>query len=559
LYKNSKKWRIVNNMIAGQQPIIILREGTTRETGKNARMNNIIAVVAISDIAKSTLGPRGMDKMLVDSTGDVTITNDGATILKEMDVEHPAAKMIIEVAKSQDQECGDGTTTAVILTGELLKNANELIDKKIHPTTINEGYKIAAEKAIETLRKIAIPINADDKITLYNISITAMSSKGHVKSKKLLAEVVVDAVTSIIEKKDEKIVVDLDNIQIQKQPGSTIEDTEIVKGLILDKEPVHKEIPKHIKNAKIALIKQAIEIKKTEVEARIQIRNPSQLQAFLDEEERMIQKMVDKVQESGANVLICQKGIDDIAQYLLTKHSIYATHNVKEGDMKKLSKATGGKIVSYIEELTSKDLGYAGVVEEKKYGDDTFTFIRDCKNPKAVSILLRGGTEYFVDELERAVHDSLSVVRLALEDREVTIGGGASAMEISMTLKNYAPSVGGRQQMAIEAFAEAIEIIPKTLSKNAGLDPIDILLQLKNQHKKGKTYDGLNVMTGKVENMLKNNIIEPLCLGIQEIQAAFEASTMILRIDDVIASKGGGRGMPSGPSAGSMGGDMDDY
>jgi archaeal chaperonin len=543
-------------MLTGQQPIIILKEGTTREKGKNARSNNIMAAIAISDAAKSTLGPKGMDKMLVDSTGDVVITNDGATLLKEMDVEHPAAKMIIEVAKSQDQECGDGTTSAVILTGELLKQANELLDQHIHPTVINAGYKLAAEKAIQTLKKNAIPIKSNDKETLHHISKTAMSSKGSSESKNILADVVVEAITSIADKTDGKITVDLDNIQIQKQHGESIDATEIIKGIILDKEPIHQGMPKQVKNAKIALVNQAFEVKKTEVDARIQIQDPSQLQAFLDEEERMIRRMVEKVQESGANVLICQKGIDDIAQYLLAKKGIYAVSRAKDSDMVKLGKATNAKIVSYVEEITNKHLGFAGTVEEQKIGNDKFTIVTDCKNPKAVSILLRGGTEHVVDELERAIHDSLSVVKAAIEDAKMMVGAGASATEIAMALRDYAPSVGGREQMAIEAYAEAIEIIPKTLSANAGIDPIDIMLDLRNHHKKGEKYAGINVMTGKVEDMLKNHVIEPLRLGIQEVQAATEAATMILRIDDVIASKGF---KPSVPHAGGGMDDMDDY
>jgi thermosome len=543
-------------MLAGQQPIIILKEGTIREKGKNARISNITAAVAIADAAKSTLGPKGMDKMLVDSTGDVVITNDGATILKEIDVEHPAAKMIIEVAKSQDQECGDGTTTAVIITGELLKNAEKLLEKNIHPTVINAGYQLAANKAIETLKKIAISIIADDKQTLKYISITAMSSKGSMESKEQLADVIVDAVTSIKEQINGKIICDLDNIQIQKQQGAAIDASELVKGIILDKEPIHEQMPKKVKNAKIALINQAFEVKKTEIDARIQIQDPSQLQAFLDEEERMIRRMVQKVIDSGANVLLCQKGIDDIAQYLLAKKGIFAVRRLKESDMVKLSKATGAKIVSFVDELSDKDLGNAGGVEERKFGDDTFTFITDCKNPKAVSILLRGGTEHVVDELERAVHDSLSVVKVALEDAKMTVGAGSAATEISMALRNYSPSVGGRQQMAIESFADSIDMIPKTLASNAGLDPIDIMLELRSQHKKGKINTGINVLTGKVENMFKNHVIEPLRLGIQEIQAAAEAATMILRIDDVIASKGAGSMPPSRP--GGMD-DMDDY
>ncbi len=538
-------------MMAGQQPIIILKEGTTRERGKGAQANNIMAALAISNAVKSTLGPKGMDKMLVDSMGDVVVTNDGATILKEIDVEHPAAKMIVEVAKSQDEECGDGTTTAVILTGELLKRAGELLDQNIHPTVICGGFKIAAGKAIETLNKIAMPIKPGDKKTLRDIAMTSMASKGASSSKELLADIVVDAVVDIAEKINDKTYVDLDNIQIQKKQGGGIANTEIISGIILDKERVHEGMPKHIKNAKIALINAALEVKKTEVTARIQIQDPTQLQAFLDEEEGMIRKMVEKVKKSGANVLICQKGIDDIAQHFLAKEGIYTVRRIKKSDMEKLSKATGAKIVANLDGLTSKDLGHAGNVEEKKIGDDKMTFVTDCKNPKAVSILIRGTTDHIVDELERGLHDALSVVKVALEDGKMTAGGGSTAIAIAMALRDHAPSVGGREQMAIEAFANAIEIVPKTLSENAGLDPIDMLLEIRSEHKKGNRYTGINVLGGKVDDMLKNKVIEPLRVSLQEIQAASEAAVMILRIDDVIAAKGGG-GMP--PPAGAEGG-----
>ena len=534
--------------MTGQQPIIVLKEGTKRERGKGAQSNNIMAAVAISDAVKSTLGPKGMDKMLVDSMGDVVVTNDGATILKEIDVEHPAAKMIVEVAKSQDEECGDGTTSAVVLTGELLKHAGELLDQNIHPTVICGGYKLAAEKAKEILKELAIDIKPNDKKTLKNIAMTAMASKGASGSKELLADVVVDAATSVAEKINGKTVVDLDNVQIQKQQGGSIEETEIIKGVILDKERVHDGMPKLVKNAKIALVNAAFEVKKTEVDARIQIQDPTQLQAFLDEEEAMLKKMVDKVKKSGANVLICQKGIDDIAQHFLAKEGIYAVRRAKKSDMEKLAKATGGRIVANLDDLAAKDLGHADLVEERKYGDDKLTFVTGCKNPKAVSILIRGGTEHIVDELERALHDALSVVKVALEDGKMTAGGGAAATAIAMALRDYAPSVGGREQMAIEAFANAIEVIPKTLSENAGLDPIDMMLEIRNAHKKGKKYAGINVFEGKVDDMLKNNVIEPLRVSMQEIDASSEAATMILRIDDVIAAKGtSGSTPPGGP------------
>jgi thermosome len=544
-------------MMLGNQPIIILKEGTKREKGKGARSNNVMAALAISDAVKSTLGPKGMDKMLVDSMGDVVVTNDGATILKEIDVEHPAAKMIAEVAKSQDEECGDGTTTAVILTGELLKYSSELLEQNVHPTVITRGFKLASEKAIDMLNHGAISIKKDDKQILRKIAMTSMSSKGGAgPAKDLLANVVVDAITSVAEEINGKITVDMDNIQIQKQKGGTIEDTEIIKGIILDKERVHEGMPKQVKNAKIALVNVALEVKKTEVNARIQINDPTQLQAFLNEEETMIKKMVDKVVKSGANVLICEKGIDDIAQYLLAKHYIYTVRRAKESDMEKLSKATGGKIVANLDDLTSNDLGFAGLVEERKFGDDKLTFIMNCKNPKAVSLLLRGGTEHVVGELERGLHDGLFVVKVALEDGKMTVGGGASAIELSMALRDYAPSVGGREQMAIEAFAHALEVVPKTLSENAGLDPINMMLEMRRLHKKGNKYAGINVFNGKVEDMLKNDVIEPLRLGIHEIQTATEAATIILRIDDVIASKST-KSMP-GPSGG-RGEDLDEY
>jgi thermosome len=543
-------------MMTGQQPIIILKEGTKREKGKGAQSNNIMAARAISDAVKSTLGPKGMDKMLVDSMGDVVVTNDGATILKEIDVEHPAAKMIVEVAKSQDEECGDGTTSAVVLTGELLKYAGELLDQNIHPTVICGGYKLAADRAKSVLQKLSIDIKPGDKKTLKNIAMTSMASKGASAEKDTLAEVVVDAVTRVAEKIDGKTYVDLDNIQIQKKQGGGMANTEIITGIILDKERVHDGMPKQVKSAKIALVNAALEVKKTEVDARIQIQDPSQLQAFLNEEEGMLKKMVNLVKKSGANVLVCQKGIDDIAQHYLAKEGIYSVRRAKKSDMEKLSKATSAKIVANLEGLTSKDLGHAGLVEEKKIGDDKMTFVTQCKNPKAVSILIRGTTEHVVDELERGLHDALSVVKVALEDGKMTAGGGAAATAIAMALRDYAPSVGGREQMAIEAFANAIEIVPKTLSENAGLDPIDMMLEVRSAHKKGKKFAGINVLAGKVDDMLKNNVIEPLRVSMQEIEASSEAATMILRIDDVIASKGGGAPAmpPGGMPPGGMGG-----
>ena len=541
-------------MMSGQQPIIILKEGTKREKGKGAQSNNIMAALAISDAVKSTLGPKGMDKMLVDSMGDVVVTNDGATILKEIDVEHPAAKMIVEVAKSQDEECGDGTTSAVVLTGELLKQAGELLEQNIHPTVVCGGYKLAADKAKEILNKMAMPIKPNDKKTLIDIAKTSMASKGASGEKDKLAEVVVDAVLNVQEKIDNNIFVDLDNIQIQKKQGGGISNTEIIEGIILDKERVHEGMPKFVKNAKIALVNAALEVKKTEVDARIQIQDPTQLQAFLDEEEGMLKKMVEKIKKSGANVLICQKGIDDIAQHYLAKEGIFSVRRAKKSDLEKLSKATGGKIVANLDGLTSKDLGNAGYIEEKKIGDDKMTFVTNCKNPKAVSILIRGTTEHVIDELERALHDALSVIKVALEDGKMTAGGGAAATEIAMGLRDYAPTVGGREQMAIEAYANAIEIVPKTLSENAGLDPIDMMLEIRSQHKKGNKHAGINVLLGKVDDMFKYKVLEPLRVSFQEIEASTEAANMILRIDDVIASKGGGSPPPDMGGMGGMGG-----
>jgi thermosome len=441
----------------------------------------------------------------------------------------------------------------VVLTGELLKHAGELLEQNIHPTVVCGGYKLAADKAIEILNKMAMPIKPNDKKTLKNIATTSMASKGASGEKEKLAEVVVDAVLNVQEKLDNNVYVDLDNIQIQKKQGGGIANTEIIEGIILDKERVHEGMPKIVKNAKIALVNAALEVKKTEVDARIQIQDPTQLQAFLDEEEGMLKKMVNKIKKSGANVLICQKGIDDIAQHYLAKDGIFSVRRAKKSDLEKLSKATGGKIVANLDGLTTKDLGYAGYIEEKKIGDDKMTFITNCKNPKAVSILIRGTTEHVVDELERALHDALSVVKVALEDGKMTSGGGAAATEIAMSLRDYAPTVGGREQMAIEAFANAIEIVPKTLSENAGLDPIDMMLEIRNQHKKGNIHSGINVLVGKVDDMFKNKVLEPLRVSLQEIEASTEAANMILRIDDVIASKGGGAPPPS-PDMGGMGG-----
>jgi thermosome len=542
-------------MAMGNTPILILKEGTKRDRGKDAQYNNIMAARAIADSVRSTLGPRGMDKMLVDSMGDVVITNDGVTILKEMDVEHPAAKMLVEVAKTQDEECGDGTTTAVVLAGELLKKAIDLIDANVHPTIISGGYRLAAAKAMEILDSIAMPVGIKDKETLRRIAMTAMMSKAVSGAREHMADLSVDAVITVAEKTDGKITVDLDNIQVVKKQGGSMGDTEMIKGIIIDKEPVHPAMPKKVENAKIALVDAALEIKKTEIDAKIEIRDPSQLQAFLNEEENMLRNMVDKVKKSGANVMFCQKGIDDLAQHFLQKEGIYAVRRVKKSDMEKLSKATGANIVSKLTELEKADLGQAELVELRRYQEDEMTFVTGCKNPKAVSVLIRGGTEHVVDEIERSLDDALSVVAVSIEDGKMITGGGSTAVEIAMRLREYSATVGGREQIAIDAFASAMEVVPTALAENAGHDPIDILIDLRKAHKSGKVNAGINVFTGKVVDMLKENVLEPFRVGRQAMNSATDAAVMILRIDDVIASKGGrpGPGGPGGP--GGMGGE----
>ena len=545
----------------GQTPVLILREGTKREKGKGAQMSNIAAAKAIGEAVRSTLGPRGMDKMLVDSMGDVVITNDGVTILKEIDVEHPAAKMIVEVAKTQDEECGDGTTTAVILAGELLKRAEGLIEQNVHPTVIAAGYRLASQKAQEILKTVGIKVTPDDAEMLNDIATTAMISKSVSASRNILADISVKAVLSIAEKKDGKFEVDQDNIQIVKKVGGSMEDSAMISGIIVDKEVVHSGMPKKVENAKIALIDSAMEVKKTEIDAKIEITDPSQLQAFLNEEENMLKKMVETVKKSGATVVFCQKGIDDLAQHFLAKEGIYAVRRAKKSDMEKLAKATGATIATKLDELKASDLGFAAMVEEKKIGGDQMTFVTGCKNPKAVSILIRGGTEHVIDEIERSLDDAISVIGLALEDGVLVTGGGSTATEIALKLREYAASVGGREQIAIDQFANAMEIIPTTLAENAGLDPIDVLIEMRKAHKDGKKYAGINVFTGKIVDMKNERVLEPLRVGKQAINSATEAAVMILRIDDVIASKGGGggKGGPGGPGGpGGMPGGMDE-
>ncbi len=550
-------------MPAGGTQIFVLKEGTRRERGKGAQFNNIAAAKAVADAVRSTLGPRGMDKMLVDSLGDVVITNDGVTILKEIDIEHPAAKMIVEVAKTQDDEAGDGTTTAVILAGELLKKAEELIEQNIHPTVIAQGYRIAADKAREIVEGVALKVSLKDHDTLLKIARTSMSSKAASGHSELLGEVSVKAATMVAEDRDGKLFVDDDNIQIVKKQGGAISDTQLIEGILVDKERVHPGMPQQVENAKIALVDAALEVKKTEIDAKIEITDPSQLQAFLSEEEHVLRRMVDQVKKSGATVLFCQKGIDDLPQHFLAKEGIYAVRRVKKSDMEKLAKATGARLATKLDELGKDDLGYAKLVYEKKIGDDEMTFVTGCKNPKAVSILLRGGTEHVVDELERSLEDAVSVVSVAIEDGKYITGGGSTAMEIALGLRDYASSVGGREQIAIESFADAVEIIPRTLAENAGLDPIDTLIDMRKAHKNGSKHAAINVFTGKVEDAKRNNVLEPIRVGLQAISSATEAAVMILRIDDVIAAKTGGGGGGGGDKGKGGGGedhgDGEDY
>ena len=534
----------------GQAPIFILKEGTQRTRGRSAQSNNIAAAKAVADAVRSTLGPKGMDKMLVDSMGDVVITNDGATILKEMDIEHPAAKMIIEVAKTQEQHCFDGTTTAVVLSGELLKRSEDLIEQNVHPTVICEGFRLAAEKAVECLETHGISTQDDDAV-LTQVAKTALTGKSAGAVKSFLADICVRAVNSVGEIDGEDRLVDLSDIKVEKRQGGSIKDSTLVDGIILDKERVHAGMPRSVSNAKIALINSAIEVKKTEVDAKIQITDPTMLAAFLEEEEGYIRGLVEKIQASGANTVVCQKGIDDLAQHYMSKAGIFAIRRAKKSDMEALSKATDGRIVTNIDDLSSNDLGTAAKVEERKIGESDMTFITGCNEAKSVSVLLRGGTEHVVDEIRRAFDDAVGVVSVAWEDGAVLTGGGSVLASLSRDLRAYAESVGGREQMAIEAFATALEIVPRTLAENAGLDPVTTIIELRKAHADGKKFSGINVEDGGVMDMRAANVLEPQRVVEQAIQSATETAIMILRIDDVISSKGG--------AGGDMMGGMDDF
>jgi len=542
--------------VSGDQ-VYVLPEGAQRVLGRDAMRVNIAIGYAVANIVKTTLGPKGMDKMLVSDLGDIVITNDGATILEEMNVDHPAAKLMVEIAKTQDKEVGDGTTTSVVIAGNLLKKAGEMLDNNIHPTTIIKGYELAGKKAEEVLNKIAEKVGPEDADTLKRISIIAMGSKGigTEDEKKKIADMVVHAVKQVSEKKDGKIVIDQDFIKIEKKAGADVMATELIEGVLVDKEVVHTGMPKTIKDAKIALLDSALEIEKTEIDAKIEITSPDQMETFLKQEEKMLKEMVDKIATSGANVVFCQKGIDDLAQHYLAKKGITAIRRVKKSDMEKLARATGATIASSLEDLKKEDLGFAGLVEEKRVGGEAMTFVRQCKDPRSVTILVRGGTDHVVSEVERAIVDARGAVSSALIDGQFVIGGGSVEMELSKELNAYAIEIGGREQLAILAFAEALESIPRTLAENAGMDAIDTIVTLKNKHKKedGKHF-GVDIWSGKVEELRSKGIYEPAKVKRQAMSSAVETARLILRIDDIISSRGKAGGMPPGGMPG-MGGE----
>ena len=531
-------------------PILVLREGTERERGKGATANNIAAARAVADTVRTTLGPRGMDKMLVDSMGDITITNDGVTILKDIDVEHPAAKMLVEVAKTQDQQCGDGTTTAVVLAGELLKRAESLLEQNVHPTVITRGFQLALQEAQRLLdAEIGTPVKAGDDSVLVDCAITAMGSKGVYGSRDELARIVVKAVQKIAEQRGGKTVCDVDQIKVEKRHGGTISDTELIEGIILDKERGHSRMPSEVSDAKLALLNSALEIKKTEIESKINIKNPSQIQSFLDEEEKTFRQMVAAIKAAGANVVVCQKGIDDVVLHYLAKEGIYAVKQVKESDLQKLARATGGKIVTGIKELNPSDLGKAAKVDERKVGEDHMTYVTGCSNPRSVSILIRGGTEHVTQEVERSLHDALKVVGSVLEDGVVCPGGGATEIDLAVKLRKWASSVGGREQLAVESFAQSLEAIPWALAENGGFDSINALIELRSGHggPSANKNLGLNLADGKAADMWKLRVIEPARVKRQALNSATEVANMVLRIDDVIASKKSGPAPGGGP------------
>ena len=543
-------------------PVLVLKESALQQKGKDAQQNNIAAAKLVAELVKSSLGPRGLDKMLVDSLGDVTITNDGATILKEIDVQHPAAKMLVEISKTTDNEVGDGTTSAVILAGALLSQAESLIDQDVHPTIIVDGYRKAARKAKEYLEDIADTITANDKNILNKVAKTSMQTKLVRKDSDQLADIIVKSVLAVAEKDGESFEVDIDDIKVEKKAGGSIRDSMIIQGIVLDKEIVHGGMPRRITDAKIALINTALEISKTETDAKINISNPQQLKSFLDEENRMLKTMVDKVIGSGANVVLCQKGLDDMAQHYLAKSGIIAVRRIKESDLTKLAKATGARIVTNLDDLFEKDLGIAETVEERKIEEDKWVFVEGCKHPKAVTLLLRAGSQRVVDEVERSVHDALMVVKDVILKPQIVAGGGAPETYAATKIRGWSKSLEGREQLAAEKFADSLETIPLILSENAGMDPIDTLTLLRSKQQKGEKWTGIDVMKAKIGNMKSSDIIEPLAVKLQIVSAAAEAACMILRIDDVIATQKSAGGPPGGeggmpgmpPGMGGMGG-----
>jgi thermosome len=540
------------------QPIIILREGTERSRGSDARNANIMAARIVAEVVKSSLGPKGMDKMLVDSFGDVTITNDGATMLKEMDIQHPAAKMMVEVSKTQDDEVGDGTTTVVVLTGELLGKAVELMDKKIHPTVIIDGYRDAQEQALKFLEEISIEVDPKDKKTLKKIAMTSMASKLISGYSDYLSKIAVDAILQVAEEKDGGYEVDLDMVKLEKKPGGSLTDTALIKGLVIDKEVVHSDMPKLVRKARIGLLNASMEIEKTEFDSKIHIESPDEMQAYLDQEEQMLRDMVKKVKDAGVNVLLCQKGIDDMVQHFLAREGILAARRLKKSDMEALVKATGAKIVTSVDDLSKGDAGYAATVEERKIGDEKMLFVEGCRNPKAVSILVRGGTERIVDEADRSLHDALSVVRDVVREPKIVAGGGAPEIEVARRLRRYAEGLSGRERLAVSAFAEALEVVPTTLAENAGMDPIDAISDMQSRHEKGEMWIGIDPIKGEVSDMTSLDVYEPTEVKAQAVKSATEASTMLLKIDDIIAASkmkppaGGPGGMPGGMPPGGM-------
>lgn len=537
---------------AGGLPVLILKEGATQTKGRDAQKNNIAAAKLISDVVKTSLGPRGMDKMLVDGLGDVTITNDGATILKEIDVQHPAAKMMVEISKATDNEVGDGTTSVVVLAGSLIEKAEELIGKDVHPTIIVDGYRKSATKAIEILNHIAQKVDPKDKSQLIKVAQTSMQTKLVSKESHDLAETVVNASLQVSEEAGSGYKVDIDDVKVEKKAGGSIRDTKLIKGIVLDKEVVHGGMPKRIEKAKIALVNSALEIEKTEFDAKINISSPDQMKMFLEEENKMLKSMVDKIISAGANVVICQKGIDDIAQHYLAKSNILAVRRVKESDMAKLARATEGRITSNLDDLTSKDLGAADLVEERKVETDKWVFVEGCKHPKSVTILIRGGSQRVVDEAERSIHDALMVTKDVLEKPAIVAGGGSAESYTAGKLREWSNSLSGREQLAAEKFADSLESIALVLAENAGMDPIDTLTELRSRQTKASKWSGIDARNAKITDMLKLDIVEPLSVKEQVIKSATEVASMILRIDDVIASSKSAGGPPGGGGMGGM-------